>query len=334
MSQIKVAINGFGRIGRLTFRALMNYPNIDVVAVNDLTDAKTLAHLLKYDTAHGALPNFVTVNDKNNISIDGKELKVFAEKDPSKLPWKDLGIDLVVESTGLFLTKEKAQLHIDAGARKVLLSAPAKEKNIKTVVFNVNHEIINSDDQIISAASCTTNSLAPVVKVLEDNFKIVAGTMTTIHGYTADQRLQDAPHSDLRRARAAAQNMVPTTTGAAKAIGLVVPSAEGKMNGSAIRVPVVTGSITDITVELEKQPSVQEINEAMKKAASESFMYAEDPIVSSDVISSTYGAIFDSLLTSIVEANGKRLYKLFSWYDNESSYVSQLCRVIQYFGSK
>ncbi len=334
MSQIKVAINGFGRIGRLTFRALMNYPNVRVVAVNDLTDAATLAHLLKYDTAQGALPNLVKANEQNNIMIDGRELKVFAEKDPSKLPWKDLEIDVVVESTGLFLTREKAQAHLTAGAKKVVLSAPAKESGVKTVVFNVNHETIGPEDRIVSAASCTTNSLAPVVKVLEDSFGIVAGTMTTIHGYTADQRLQDAPHSDLRRARAAAQNMVPTSTGAAKAIGLVVPSAAGKMNGSAIRVPVITGSITDITVELEKQPTVEEVNAAMRKAASESFMYATDPIVSSDVIGSTYGAVFDSLLTSIVESGGKRLYKLFSWYDNESSYVSQLCRVIEYFGSR
>ncbi|WP_033159864.1 type I glyceraldehyde-3-phosphate dehydrogenase [Mycoplasmoides alvi] len=334
MSQVKVAINGFGRIGRLTYRTLMNYPNIEVVAVNDLTDAKTLAHLLKYDTAHGVLPNFITINEDNNILVDGRIIKVFAEKDPSKLPWKDLGIDLVVESTGLFLSRDKAKLHLDAGAKKVLLSAPAKDKDIKTIVFNVNHQIINSDDNIISAASCTTNCLAPVVKVLEDNFKIVTGAMTTVHAYTADQRLQDAPHSDLRRARAAGHNMVPTTTGAAKAIGLVVPSAEGKMNGVAIRVPVITGSITDITVELEKQPTVEEINLAMKKAASESFMYSEDPIVSSDVVGSTYGSIFDSLLTSIIKANGKSLYKLYSWYDNESSYVNQLCRVIQYYGSK
>ena len=334
MSKIKVAINGFGRIGRLTYRTLMNYPNIDVIAVNDLTDAKTLAHLLKYDSAHGVLPNFISINSSNDITVDGRVIKVFAEKDPSKLPWKDLEIDLVVESTGLFLSRDKAKLHLDAGAKKVLLSAPAKDKDIKTVVFNVNHESITSDDNIISAASCTTNCLAPVVKVLEDNFKIIAGAMTTVHAYTADQRLQDAPHSDLRRARAAAYNMVPTTTGAAKAIGLVVPSAEGKMNGVAIRVPVITGSITDITVELEKQPSVEEINLAMKNAASESFMYSEDPIVSADVVGSTYGSIFDSLMTSIIKANGKSLYKLYSWYDNESSYVNQLCRVIQYFGAK
>lgn len=334
MSKIRVAINGFGRIGRLTYRFLMNYPEIEVVAVNDLTNAKTLVHLLRFDTAHGILPTNMFVDNENNICINENKIKVFAEKDPSKLPWRDLQIDLVIESTGLFLTKEKASLHIAAGAKKVLLTAPAKESGIKTVVYNVNHEIITSEDKIISAASCTTNCLAPVVKVLEENFGIISGCMTTVHAYTADQRLQDAPHSDLRRARAAAQNMVPTTTGAAKAIGLVVPAAAGKMNGVAIRVPVITGSITDITVLLQKQPTVEEVNAAMKKAASESFLYCEEPIVSSDVIGSTYGSIFDSLLTSIIEANGQRLYKVYSWYDNEASYVAQLCRVVKYFASK
>lgn len=332
MSKIRVAINGFGRIGRLTYRTLLHYPEIEVVAVNDLTDAKTLVHLLKYDSAHGVMPNKI-VESNGNISVDGKEIKVFAQKDPAALPWKDLQIDVVVESTGFFLSKDKAQLHLDAGAKKVLLSAPAKDKEIKTVVYNVNHNILTKDDNIISAASCTTNCLAPMVKVLEDSFGIVAGAMTTIHAYTADQRLQDAPHSDLRRARAAATNMVPTTTGAAKAIGLVVPAAQGKMNGSAIRVPVLTGSITDLTVTLKKQPTVEEVNAAMKAAASESFQYCEDPIVSSDIIGSTYGSIFDSLLTTIIESDGQRLYKVCSWYDNEASYVNQLCRVVKYYGS-
>lgn len=333
MSQITVAINGFGRIGRLAYRVLMHDPNINVVAVNDLTDPKTLAHLLKYDTAHGVLPNKIAITDNSEISVDGKKIKVFAEKDPANLPWGQLGVDVVIESTGRFLSREKASLHLKAGAKKVCLSAPAKEKDIKTVVYNVNHETITKDDTIISAASCTTNCLAPVVKVLSDNFGIKHGAMTTVHAYTADQRLQDAPHDDLRRARAAAQNMVPTTTGAAKAIGLVVPAVSGKMNGIAIRVPLITGSITDLTVSLEKDATVEQINQAMKAAASETFEYCEDPITSSDVIGSTHGSIFDSLLTSIIEVNGTKLYKLYSWYDNESSYVNQLCRVVKLLGS-
>lgn len=333
MSKIKVAINGFGRIGRLTYRQLAHMPEFEVVAVNDLTSPKTLAHLLKYDTAQGTLPNKVTIEGENVISVDGKKITVYSEKDPSKLPWSKLGIDLVIESTGRFLTNETAMAHITAGAKKVLLSAPAKDAGIKTVVYNVNHQTLDKNDKIVSAASCTTNCLAPVVKVLEENFGIIAGAMTTVHAFTADQRLQDAPHSDLRRARAASCNMVPTTTGAAKAIGLVVPAAKGKMNGVAIRVPVITGSITDLTVTLKRQPSVQEVNKAMAAAASESFMYCEDPIVSSDVIGSTYGSIFDSQLTSIIEtADGTKLYKVYSWYDNEASYVAQLCRTAKYFG--
>ncbi|WP_435129154.1 type I glyceraldehyde-3-phosphate dehydrogenase [Mycoplasma sp. 6243] len=328
----KVAINGFGRIGRLFFRRLLEQnSNLEVVAVNDLTDSKTLAHLLKYDTAFGKLGVEVVAKD-GAIVIDGKEIKVFAEKDPENLPWGELGIDVVIESTGFFTKRDGASKHLKAGAKKVVVSAPS-EKDVKTIVFNVNHNELTSDDTLISAASCTTNSLAPMVKVLVDNFGIKSGFMTTIHAYTGDQRLQDAPHRDLRRARAAAANMVPTSTGAAKAIGLVVKEAAGKLDGSAIRVPLITGSLVDLTVLLEKQPTVEEINAAMKAAESESFRYETDEIVSSDIIKETHGSVFDSKLTSIKESPEGNLYKLFSWYDNEMSYVSQLVRTVIYFAN-
>ncbi|WP_027119899.1 type I glyceraldehyde-3-phosphate dehydrogenase [[Mycoplasma] testudinis] len=331
MSKIKVAINGFGRIGRLAYRIFMHKPDVEVVAVNDLTDAKTLAHLLKYDTAQGVLPNKIEADKDNNIVVDGKVIKVFAEKDPASLPWGSLGIDVVIESTGRFLSLEKAGLHLQAGAKRVVLSAPGKDKGIKTIVYNVNHNTLSKEDKIISAASCTTNCLAPVAKVLSDKFGLVSGAMTTVHAYTADQRIQDAPHSDLRRARAAAMNIVPTSTGAAKAIGLVIPEIAGKMDGIAIRVPVIAGSIVDLTATLEKSPTVEEVNAAMKAAASESFEYSEEPLVSSDVLGSSYGSIFDSLLTKIIEVNGKKLYKVYSWYDNESSYANQLVRSAIHF---
>ncbi|MGZ9800825.1 type I glyceraldehyde-3-phosphate dehydrogenase [Mycoplasma sp. AC1221] len=328
----KVAINGFGRIGRLFFRRLLEQnSNLEVVAVNDLTDSKTLAHLLKYDTAFGKLGVEVVAKD-GAIVVDGKEIKVFAERDPENLPWGELGIDVVIESTGFFTKRDGASKHLKAGAKKVVVSAPS-EKDVKTIVFNVNHNELTSDDTLISAASCTTNSLAPMVKVLVDNFGIKSGFMTTIHAYTGDQRLQDAPHRDLRRARAAAANMVPTSTGAAKAIGLVVKEAAGKLDGSAIRVPLITGSLVDLTVLLEKQPTVEEINAAMKAAESESFRYETDEIVSSDIIKETHGSVFDSKLTSIKESPEGNLYKLFSWYDNEMSYVSQLVRTVIYFAN-
>ncbi|MGZ9762612.1 type I glyceraldehyde-3-phosphate dehydrogenase [Mycoplasma sp. 394] len=328
----KVAINGFGRIGRLFFRRLLEQnSNLEVVAVNDLTDSKTLAHLLKYDTAFGKLGVEVVAKD-GAIVVDGKEIKVFAERDPENLPWGELGIDVVIESTGFFTKRDGASKHLKAGAKKVVVSAPS-EKDVKTIVFNVNHNELTSDDTLISAASCTTNSLAPMVKVLVDNFGIKSGFMTTIHAYTGDQRLQDAPHRDLRRARAAAANMVPTSTGAAKAIGLVVKEAAGKLDGSAIRVPLITGSLVDLTVLLEKQPTVEEINAAMKAAESESFRYETDEIVSSDIIKETHGSVFDSKLTSIKESSEGNLYKLFSWYDNEMSYVSQLVRTVIYFAN-
>ncbi|WP_027121346.1 type I glyceraldehyde-3-phosphate dehydrogenase [Mycoplasma leonicaptivi] len=328
----KVAINGFGRIGRLFFRRLLEQnSNLEVVAVNDLTDAKTLAHLLKYDTAFGKLKYEVKA-EGNSIFVNGKEIKVLAERDPEALPWGDLGIDLVVESTGFFTKREGAEKHLKAGAKKVVISAPS-DKDVKTVVFNVNHNILDKNDTLISAASCTTNSLAPMVKVLVDQFGLKSGYMTTIHAYTGDQRLQDAPHKDLRRARAAASNMVPTSTGAAKAIGLVVPEAAGKLDGVAVRVPVLTGSLVDLTVLLEKQPTVEELNAAMKKASNETFEYTEDEIVSSDIVNSTHGSIFDAKMTAIKETKEGNLYKLFSWYDNEMSYVSQLVRTVIYFAN-
>ncbi|MFV8483817.1 type I glyceraldehyde-3-phosphate dehydrogenase [Mycoplasma sp. Z473B] len=327
----KVAINGFGRIGRLFLRRLLETKSTDmeVVAVNDLTDPATLAHLLKYDTAYHALPVEVYVKE-GAIVVNGKEIKVLSERDPENLPWGELGIDLVVESTGFFTKREGAEKHLKAGAKKVVVSAPS-DKDVKTIVYNVNHKELNSEDKLISAASCTTNCLAPVVKVLVDNFGLKSGYMTTIHSYTADQRLQDAPHKDLRRARAAAQNMVPTSTGAAKAIGLVVPEAAGKLDGVAVRVPTITGSLVDLTVMLEKQPTVEEINEAMKKAASETLEFSTLPLVSSDIIGQHHGSIFDSLMTSAKDTVDGKMYKLYSWYDNEMSYVSQLVRTVEYF---
>ncbi|TNK93982.1 type I glyceraldehyde-3-phosphate dehydrogenase, partial [Mycoplasmopsis pullorum] len=272
----------------------------------------TLAHLLKFDTAFGKLGVEVSATE-NTLVVDGKEIKVFAEKDPENLPWGELGIDLVIESTGFFVKREGAGKHLKAGAKKVVVSAPAGS-DVKTIVYNVNHDTLNGDDEIISAASCTTNCLAPVVKVLVDNFGLKSGFMTTIHSYTGDQRLQDAPHRDLRRARAAAQNMVPTSTGAAKAIGLVVPEASGILDGSAVRVPTITGSIVDLTFTLEKQPTVAELNAAFEKAANETLKYETAPIVSSDIIGEDHGSIFDAALTSVKETKDGNLYKVFSWY--------------------
>ncbi|WP_027120695.1 type I glyceraldehyde-3-phosphate dehydrogenase [Mycoplasmopsis lipofaciens] len=329
----KIAINGFGRIGRLTLRYLLetNNKEVELVAVNDLTDPKMLAHLLKYDTAFGPLKAEVEVKE-NSIFVNGKEIKVFSEKDPENLPWKELGIDIVLECTGFFVKKELASKHVKAGAKKVIVSAPAG-KDVKTVVYNVNHDILKADDTVISGASCTTNCLAPVVKVLVDNFGLQNGYMTTVHSFTGDQMLQDGPHrkGDLRRARAAGQNIVPSSTGAAKAIGLVVPEADGILDGFALRVPTITGSFVDLTVQLEKEPTVEELNKAFEKAANETLKYETDPIVSSDVINSHYGSIFDATLTKVKEANGKKLYKVFAWYDNEMSYTAQLVRTLTYF---
>lgn len=328
---IKVAINGFGRIGRLAFRQFIGNKKVEVVAINDLTSAKTLAHLLKYDSAHRKCEAKIS-NTENEIVVNGKRIPVYAEKDPAALPWKKLGIDVVIESTGRFVDAEGASKHLEAGAKKVVISAPAKG-DIPTVVYNVNHKILKASDKIVSAASCTTNALAPMAKALHENFTIKSGLMNTIHAYTADQRLQDAPHSDLRRARAAAVSIVPSTTGAAKAIGLVLPELKGKLHGLAVRVPTITGSLVDLSVELEKQPTVEQINAVMKKASNESFDYLEDEIVSSDIIGDSHGSVFDPFLTMALEVDGKKTYKVFTWYDNESSYVSQLVRVVTYVGS-
>ena len=327
---IKIAINGFGRIGRLVFKELITNKNVKIVAINDLTDAKTLAHLLKYDSAHGIFKADIT-SDASNLIVNKKKIPIYAEKDPALLPWKKLGVDLVIESTGRFVDKEGARKHLTAGAKKVVISAPAKGEGIPTIVYNVNHKILKKSDKIISGASCTTNGLAPVVKVLDDKFGIVKGMMTTIHAYTADQRLQDAPHRDLRRARAAAVSMVPTSTGAAKAIGLVLPKLKGKLHGLAVRVPTITGSVIDLVVELKKAPTVEEINKAMKAASNETLGYNDEEIVSCDIISETHGSIFDPKLTMVLDVEGKKMYKLFAWYDNESSYVNQLVRTILYF---
>lgn len=331
---IKVAINGFGRIGRLTFRRLLEDKKVEVVGINDLTDAKTLAHLLKYDSAHGTCKADISYDKKSNcaIIVNKKSIPIFAEKDPASLPWKKLGVDVVIESTGRFVDEEGASKHLKAGAKKVVISAPAKG-NIPTVVYNVNHKILKSSDLIVSAASCTTNALAPVANALHKAFTIKSGLMNTIHAYTADQRLQDAPHSDLRRARAAAVSIVPTSTGAAKAIGLVLPELKGKLHGLAVRVPTITGSLVDLSVELEKQPTVEEINAVMKKAANESFAYLEDEIVSCDIIDDNHGSVFDPFLTMELTVDNKKSYKVFTWYDNESSYVAQLVRVVLHVAS-
>lgn len=325
----RIAINGFGRIGRLVFRELINKSQVEIVGINDLTDAKTLAHLLKYDSAHGIMKNKIS-SDESNLIIDDKKIPIFAEKDPEQLPWKSLNVDLVIESTGRFVDKESASKHIKAGAKKVVISAPAKGE-IPTIVFGVNHQILKSTDTIISGASCTTNALAPMVDVLHKKFGIVKGMMTTIHAYTADQRLQDAPHRDLRRARAAAVSMVPTSTGAAKAIGLVLSELKGKLHGLAVRVPTITGSIVDLTCEFEKDTTVEEINKVMKDAESDTLGYNADEIVSCDIIGETHGSIFDPKMTMALEVNGKKMYKVFAWYDNESSYVNQLVRTVIYF---
>lgn len=327
---MKVAINGFGRIGRLAFRLMHDLCDVEVVAINDLTDAKTLAHLLKYDSTQGRFEKEIIVKEGCFV-VEGKEVKVFSKPDPKELPWKELDVDVVLECTGFFVAKEKAQFHIDAGAKRVIISAPGKGE-MKTVVYGVNHDILDGSEKIISAASCTTNCLAPMAKVLEDKFGIVRGIMTTIHAYTGDQNTLDAPHrkGDLRRARSAAINIVPNTTGAAKAIGLVIPSLKGRLDGSAQRVPVATGSLTELVTVLEKNVTVEEINKAMKDSSSESFGYTEDPIVSTDVIGIKYGSLFDATQTRIVEVDGKQLVKTVAWYDNEMSYTANLIRTLQY----
>lgn len=309
---VKVAINGFGRIGRLAFRLMFDSPEFEIVAINDLTDAETLAYLLKYDTAQGRYKTDSIKAIEGGISVDGKELKIYAEKDAKNLPWGDLGVDVVLECTGFYCSKEKAEAHITAGAKKVVISAPASG-DLKTVVFNVNDDVLDGTETVISGASCTTNCLAPVAKVLNDNFGLVKGFMTTIHAYTNDQNTLDAPHAkpiSARRGRAAAANMVPTSTGAAVAVGKVLPELNGKLDGGAVRVPTVTGSCVDLVVELEKDVTAADVNAAMKAAANETLGYTEDPIVSSDTIGMQYGSLFDAGCTKVMTVDGKQLVKI------------------------
>jgi glyceraldehyde 3-phosphate dehydrogenase len=330
---VKVAINGFGRIGRLAFRLMFDSPEYDIVAINDLTDARTLAYLLKYDTAQGRYKQNSIEATENGVVVDGKEIKIYAEKDARNLPWGELGVDVVLECTGFYVSKEKSQAHIDAGAKKVVISAPAKG-DLKTIVYGVNHDILDGSETIISGASCTTNCLAPVAKVLNDNFGIVKGFMTTIHAYTNDQNILDAPHSkdiNARRGRAGAANMVPTTTGAAVAVGLVLPELKGKLDGGAVRVPTVTGSCVDLVVELEKNVTAEEVNAAVKAAANETLGYTEEPVVSSDCIGMHFGTWFDAQCTKVMEVDGKQLVKILTWYDNEMSYTAQLVRTCKAF---
>src|ERR1700680_1907957 len=331
MSTVKVASNGFGRIGRLVYRQIHNMEGIEVVAINDLTSPKVLAHLLKYDSAQGRF-NEEVKSTENSILVNGNEVKIYAVKNPAEIPWKNHDVDVVLECTGFFADKEKAELHLTAGAKRVVISAPATG-DLKTIVFNVNHDILDGSETIISCASCTTNCLAPMAKVLDDKFGIVGGLMTTIHAYTNDQNTQDAPHpkGDLRRARAAAANIVPNSTGAAKAIGLVLPSLKGKLDGNAQRVPILTGSLTQLTTLLGKKVTIEEVNAAMKAASNESFGYTEDEIVSSDIIGITYGSLFDGTQTKVLTVGDKQMVKTVSWYDNEMSYVSQLVRSVNYF---
>jgi len=331
---VKVAINGFGRIGRLALRLMIENPEFEVVAINDLTDAKTLAHLFKYDSAQGRFNGEIEVKEGAFI-VNGKAIKVTAQRNPADLPWGELGVDVVLECTGFFTAKEKAEYHIKAGAKKVVISAPATG-DLKTVVFNVNQDILDGSETVISGASCTTNCLAPMAKVLNDKFGITKGFMTTIHAYTNDQNTLDAPHAkgDLRRARAAAASIVPNSTGAAKAIGLVIPELAGKLDGGAQRVPVITGSLTELVCTLDKKVTKEEINAAMKAAANESFGYTEEELVSSDIIGINFGSLFDATQTKVMEVSGEQLVKVASWYDNEMSYTSQLIRTLKFFVTK
>jgi len=331
MSTVKVAINGFGRIGRLVFRQIYNMEGIDVVAINDLTSPKVLAHLLKYDSAQGRF-NEEVKSTENSIVVNGEEIKIYAQKNPAEIAWKSHDVDVVLECTGFFTDKEKAESHLKAGAKRVVISAPATG-DLKTIVFNVNHSILDGSETVISCASCTTNCLAPMADTLDRSFGIEMGFMTTVHAYTNDQNTQDAPHpkGDLRRARAAAQNIVPNSTGAAKAIGLVLPALKGKLDGNAQRVPILTGSLTELTTILKKKVTTEEVNAAMKAASNESFGYTEDEIVSSDVVGSHFGSLFDATQTKVMTVGDKQLVKTVSWYDNEMSYVSQLVRTVHYF---
>ena len=329
---IKVAINGFGRIGRLVFRLMEEDPTFEVVAINDLTDAEQLAYLLKYDTNHRNYRTDEISFEGNEIIVGNRRIKVFAETDPNKLPWGELGIDEVFECTGKFTNKDDAMGHINAGAKKVIISAPAKG-DLKTIVYNVNEETLDGSEQIISAASCTTNCLAPVAKVLNDEFKIVKGYMTTVHAYTNDQVILDVAHKKgikARRGRAGAANIIPSSTGAASALGLVIPELSGKLDGSALRVPTPTGSVIDLTLELGRNTTVEEINKVLSEHTNETLGFTMDPIVSSDIIGSNLGALVDGLLTDILEVDGKQLVKVVAWYDNEMGYSTQMVRTAKY----
>lgn len=326
----RIAINGFGRIGRLVFRIIEELDNLEVVAINDLSTPEELAYLLKYDTNHRRYQKEIT-HTENSIVVDNREIKIYKEMDPINLPWKELQIDVVLECTGKFTSLDKAMTHIVAGAKKVLISAPGKGE-MKTVVYNVNDDILTDDDLVVSAASCTTNCLAPVLKVLDDNFKVVKGNMTTIHAYTNDQVTLDVPHKKgilERRGRACAMNMVPTSTGAAKAIGKVLPNLDGRILGSAIRVPVSDGSLVDLVVEVSRNVTKEEVNQVFKNNTNETLHYTEDPIVSSDIISSTCGATVDANLTNIIEVDNKQLLHVVAWYDNEMGYSYQMVRTLE-----
>ena len=333
---IKVAINGFGRIGRLVFRVMEEDLNFEVVAINDLTDAEQLAYLLKYDTSHRNYRTNEISSEEDFIIVGSRKIKIFSEKDPENLPWKDLDIDIVLECTGVFTDKEKAYAHIKAGAKKVIISAPAKG-DLKTIVYNVNEKTLDGTEEVISAASCTTNCLAPVLRVIDYYFKIKKGYMTTVHAYTNDQATLDIPHKkgfQSRRGRAAASNIVPTSTGAASAIGKVLPNLEGKLDGMAMRVPVTTGSVIDLVLELEKNTSVEEINKAFEINQNETIQITKDPIVSSDIIGSHTGALVDAGLTNVITVDGKQLVKVVAWYDNEMGYSTQMVRLAKYIGEQ
>lgn len=333
---IRVAINGFGRIGRLAFRLMEEDKDYEVVAINDLTDAEQLAYLLKYDTNHRNYRIDEITSEGEYIVVGGRKVRVYCEKDPAMLPWKDLNIDVVLECTGLFTSDEKAMAHITAGAKKVIISAPAKG-NVKTIVYNVNHETLTGDEKIISAASCTTNCLAPVVNVIDKVFGIEKGYMTTVHAYTNDQATLDIAHKKgikARRGRACAANIVPASTGAASAIGKVCPNLEGKLAGVAMRVPVPTGSVVDLVLELKKNTTIEEINTALKNATNETLEYTDDPIVSSDVIGRRAGSVVDGLSTNVLDVDGKQLVKIVAWYDNEMGYTAQMVRTAKYLMEK
>jgi len=334
---IKVAINGFGRIGRLVFRIMAEDPDMQVVAINDLTDAEQLAYLLKYDTSHRRYETDEISHDDKNLIFKGEKIPVYAETDPTKLPWGDLGVDVVFECTGHFADKDKAMAHITAGAKHVVISAPAKG-DLKTIVYNVNHETLDGTEQVISAASCTTNCLAPVLKLLNDNYGVQEGFMSTVHAYTNDQATLDIAHKKgimARRGRAAAANIVPTSTGAASAIGLVIPELKGKLDGVALRVPTTTGSLIDLSLVLNKNVTKEEINEMFKANQNETIEYTEDPIVSSDIIGTSVGAMVDSLLTNVITTeDGKQIVKVMAWYDNEMGYSTQMVRTAKYLATR